>query len=63
MTAREFYDAVVEMRRLQRIYDKTGGRDKYALRCKKDAEDRIDKEIARVELLTRERMQPRLNFD
>lgn len=63
MTAREFFDAVVEMRKFQRICDKTSGRDKYALRCKKEAEIKIDNEIARVDRLVKDRMQARLNFD
>lgn len=47
MNAREFYDKVVQMRRMQKEYFKT--RSKIALQESKRLEREIDMEIARVE--------------
>lgn len=58
MTPREFYDAVVEMRRLQKLYFDPATRSKEVLRRSKAQEKIIDNEIKRVnELLTRPRLQ------
>lgn len=47
MNAREFYDKVVQMRRMQKEYFKT--RSKEALQKSKQLEKEVDNEIARVE--------------
>lgn len=63
MTPKEFFDAVVEMRKHQRAYFRSHGTDRQALSYSKDAEARIDREIARVQLLLKEQQQPRLDFN
>lgn len=63
MTAKEFYDTVVKMRHFQRAYFRSKGQDKEALRYAKNYEQIIDTEIKRVDLIQREKLQPRLNFD
>lgn len=50
------------MREHQRAYFRSNGRDKQELRYSKEMEAVIDREIARVRLLEKERMQPRLNL-
>lgn len=62
MTPKEFFDAVVEMRLHQRAYFRSHGIDKTVLRYSKEAEAKVDKEIAHVQLLTKEQQQPRLDF-
>lgn len=62
MTPRAFYDLVVDMRKHQRAADRSNGRDRQAKRYAKDLEKRVDMEIARVQLLERERLQPRLDL-
>lgn len=62
MTPREFFEAVVNMRKHQRAYARSNGRDKTALRYAKDAETKIDHEIARVQLIENKRLQPRLDL-
>lgn len=62
MTPKEFFDAVVEMRKHQRAYFRSHGIDKQALRFSKDAEAKVDKEIARVQLLIKEQQQPKLDL-
>lgn len=62
MTPREFFDAVVEMRRYQIAFERSRGKDDMAKRCSKDLEHRIDHEIARVKLLEREKSSPRLDL-
>ncbi len=62
MKPREFFEAVAKMREHQRAYFRSNGRDKQELRYSKEMEAVIDREIARVRLLEKERMQPRLNL-
>ena len=62
MTAKEFFDLVVLMRRHQREYFRSGGRDKKALQYAKEIELRVDTEIKRVELIEKERRSPRLDL-
>lgn len=60
MTPREFFDAVVEMRRLQKLYFDPMMRSREVLKRSKAQERIIDKEISRVnEIMT----QPKLHFD
>jgi hypothetical protein len=62
MNARQFFDLVVLMRKLQREYFRSGCRDKKTLQLAKDVERKVDEEIKRVELIERERMSPRLDM-
>lgn len=62
MNAREFFNAVDDLRRLQKAAARANGRDRVINRCVKEAEQKIDQEIVRVKLLLRERQQPRLNL-
>lgn len=62
MNARQFFDLVVLMRKLQREYSRSGCRDQKALQLAKDVERRVDEEIKRVELIERERISPRLDM-
>lgn len=50
------------MREHQRAYSRSNGRDRQELRYSKEMEAVIDREIARVRLLEKERMQPRLDL-
>lgn len=63
MNPKEFYDTVVKMRHYQRVYFRSKGQDKEALRYAKNYEQIIDTEIKRVDLIQREKLQPRINFD
>jgi RNase H-fold protein (predicted Holliday junction resolvase) len=63
MDSKEFFDTVVLMRKHQRDYERSNRRDRQAERYAKEFEKRIDYEIKRVELITKERISPRLNFD
>lgn len=57
MKPREFYDKVVQMRRMQKEYFKT--RSSIALQKSKQLEKEIDDEITRVEgILGRSETQP-----
>lgn len=58
MNARQFFDKVVEMRRLQKDYFKT--RSKSSLEQSKDLEKRVDAEIQRVNNILFERTNPKL---
>lgn len=62
MTPKEFYDTVVVMRKHRLAYSRSSGRDRTALRYAKEAERLIDNEIARVQLLQKERLNPRLDL-
>lgn len=62
MKPREFFEAVAKIREHQRAYSRSNGRDKQELRYSKEMEAVIDREIARVRLLEKERMQPRLDL-
>ena len=63
MTPKEFYDNVVKMRQWQQRYFRSKRHDKEALSNAKDYERIVDTEIKRVELITREKLQPRIDFD
>ena len=63
MTPREFFDNVSKMRQWQQRYFRSKGKDKVALCCAKDYERIIDTEIKRVEQITQEKIQPRINCD
>lgn len=60
MDKKQFYDKVVEMRRLQKEYFRT--RDKNILKRSKAAEKEIDDEIKRVNAILERANQPSL-FD
>lgn len=60
MDARTFYNTVVLMRRYQREYFRT--KSATALQYSKDYERIIDEEIARVEKLRQEKINPKLQF-
>lgn len=62
MEAKQFFDLVALMRRHQRAYSRSNGRDRHALLDAKDAERRVDEEIKRVQLIERERQSPRLDL-
>ncbi|MCM1333380.1 MAG: hypothetical protein NC248_12320 [Bacteroides sp.] len=62
MTAEEFFNLVVIMRRCQREYSLSKGTDRTALQNAKDAERRVDAEIKRVEYIRKERISPRLEI-
>lgn len=62
MTSKEFFDTVVEMRKHQKAYLRSNGRDKDELRYSRDYEAKIDKEIVRVKLIIKENQNPRLDF-
>lgn len=59
MTPREFFDAVVEMRRLQKLYFDPQTRSREVLRRSKAQERIIDNEISRVQQIM---TQPRIEF-
>lgn len=63
MDKKQFYDTVVKMRMAQRDVARSNGRDKDALQRARDYERIIDQEIKRVQIVTRETISPRLNFD
>ena len=63
MTAREFFDAVVEMRKHQIQSFRYHGQDTIAVRKAKEAESRVDIEIARVQLLEQKRRQQSFDFE
>lgn len=63
MKPKEFFDTVVKMRQYQQMYFRSKGQDKVALRNAKAYEQLIDTEIKRVQIIEREKLQPRLNFD
>lgn len=62
MNAKQFFDLVVIMRREQRAYSRSNGRDRKALQNAKDCERRVDEEIKRVQMLAREEQFPRLEL-
>lgn len=62
MNSKEFYDAVVNMRKFQRDYFRSKGRDQIALQSAKHYEQIIDAEIKRVELLIKEQRNPRMDL-
>ena len=62
MNAKEFFDAVVEMRKYQRQFERSDGRDSKARQFARTYETMIDNEIKRVEIVTREKLNPRLDL-
>ncbi|MBD5379567.1 MAG: hypothetical protein HDR74_06735 [Bacteroides sp.] len=62
MKAKEFYNTVVEMRKFQRQYARSNGRDSKARQYARQYEQIIDHEIKRVELVTKEQLAPRLDI-
>lgn len=60
MDAKQFFDLVVQTRAAQRQYAKTG--DNTALRYSRDLERKVDAEIKRVEMITKEKQSPRLDL-
>ena len=62
MKPREFYNLVVDMSKHQRAFDRSNGRDKQQQRYARELEKRVDPEIARVQLVEKEQLQPRLDL-
>lgn len=60
MTPEQFFNLVAQMRRAQRNYAKTGSTtdQRYA----RDFERRVDAEISRVQIVLREKQQPKLTL-
>ena len=60
MTPEQFFELVAQMRRAQRNYAKTGSTtdQRYA----RDFERRVDTEISRVQIVLREKQQPKLEI-
>lgn len=60
MTPEQFFNLVAQMRRAQRNYAKTGSTtdQRYA----RDFERRVDVEISRVQIVLREKQQPKLEI-
>lgn len=63
MTPKEFFDTVVELRKHQRAFERSHGRDTLSGRYAKDIARRIDEEIVRVQLIQKEKQQPTLDFN
>lgn len=61
MTARDFFDLVREMRETQRSYFLT--RSKELLEKSKQLEQEVDREIARVDAILREKQCPKLPLE
>lgn len=62
MTPKEFFFAVVEMRKHQRAFERSNRRDIQEQRYAKDLENKIDKEIVRVQQINWEAKSPRLDL-
>ncbi|GEM_PF-3165546 len=62
MDAKRFFDTVVKMRKAQRAVDRAKMPQKEDIICAKDLERIVDTEIKRVELLLKERQNPRLDL-
>lgn len=62
MDKREFFAAVVKLRKLQKKRERCNDRDRYLRQECKQQEQLIDCEIKRVDLVMRELAQPRF-FD
>ena len=62
MNARKFFNAVVELRKQQRAVERSKGKDRIAISSAKHWADIIDNEIARVQIIERERAQPKLDL-
>lgn len=63
MTAKQFFNTVVLMRKAQRKYLNSNGRDIEARQTSKHYEHLIDLEIKRVQTIFFEENNPRLDFD
>lgn len=63
MDKKQFFDTVVKMRSAQRDAVRSDGRDKDAVRRAREYEQIIDREIKRVQIITHDKMFPKLNFD
>lgn len=61
MNAKEFFALVVAMRNAQRRADRNRG-DRMAMTYARDYERKVDEEIKRVQLITKENLNPRLEF-
>ena len=61
MTARDFFNLVREMRKTQRSYFLT--RSKELLEKSKQLEQEVDREIARVDAILREKQCPKLPLE
>lgn len=61
MNAKEFFDLVAAMRAAQRRADRNRS-DRMAITYARDYERKVDEEIKRVQLITKENMNPRLEF-
>lgn len=60
MDARHFFELVVQMRAAQRKYFRD--KDNTSLRYARDLERKVDTEIKRVEMITKEKLSPRLDL-
>lgn len=60
MDARQFFELVVQMRVAQRKYARDN--DNTSLRYARDLERKVDTEIKRVEMITKEKLSPRLDL-
>ena len=61
MKAKEFFDLVTAMRAAQRRVERNRS-DRMAITYARDYERKVDEEIKRVQLITKETMNPRLDF-
>lgn len=62
MTSREFYALVVEMRKAQRARARARVDDRRLNMFAADLERKVDEEIARVDLVLRQRQNPALDL-
>lgn len=62
MTSREFYTLVVEMRKAQRARARARVDDRRLNMFAADLERKVDEEIARVDLVLRQRQNPALEL-
>lgn len=60
MSPKQFFDLVMQMRQKQRDYFRS--KNANDLRYARDLERRVDEEIKRVQLVLREKQQPRLTL-
>lgn len=63
MGPKEFFINVEKMREHQRAYSRSKGKDRIALQSAKHYEQMIDTEIKRVNLIIKEELSPRLDFN
>lgn len=62
MNPKQFFDLVVKMRQLQQTVKRTHGFDRKVADEAGKTERAVDAEIARVRILERERLQPKLDI-